>query len=739
MGYEVETKLKSDGKGGKKYFSWDIKGMPEAVVARFSRRAGVIDALADRLGIEDPRSKDKLGGTTRLHKLKDMTLADYRAYWDGRITPEESRAIGETIKAAILGQNAAPQNTAEKAVRFAIGHEFERQSVVDRHDLAITAMERCMGGAKPDEIMPEMQKQGVLLRNGEATTKEVLAEEARVIAFAREGRGTCREMGNGAGRKVHDFPSVATHPASPDHATRSPELQAVSAPVRPDRTVQEHQPVSRSMGSILNESEYVLNTLSPDQLRIARHVWDSTDRVILIRGAAGTGKTHTMRATIEGIDRPVVVLAPSAEASRGVLRREGFKDADTVARFLMDDDFQNKARGGVIWVDEAGLLGVRQTRAVFDVAERLGARVVLQGDGRQHGSVERGATLRVLEEFAGLPVAELRDIRRQRGEYKSAVESLARGDMLAGFDKLSGLGWVRQIDGNGPLVDDYLAGLNAGKEMLVVAPTHAEGDEITAEIRARLRGRGGLTGEERPVRRLEAMNWTDAEKGDLGRYDGSEVMVFHRNSGTFKAGQKVRVADWKKGDRFSSPSHFAVYTQGELPVAAGDTIRITANGKTKDGRHKLNNGAVYGVKGFTDKGGDIVLANGWTVAADFEHLTHGYVSTSHAAQGKTVDRVLIAMGSESIPAMGAEQFYVSASRGRESAKVYSDLSGDRLREAIQRKDGRKSATELVGKPTTRVRPRSFMAVIRQRYEKLRGYIGHVTKNPRQQERGGHER
>ena len=34
------------------------------------------------------------------------------------------------------------------------------------------------------------------------------------------------------------------------------------------------------------------------------------------------------------------------------------------------------------------------------------ALIVLQGDKKQHGSVERGATLRVLEEFAGLPVAE---------------------------------------------------------------------------------------------------------------------------------------------------------------------------------------------------------------------------------------------------------------------------------------------------------------------------------------------
>ena len=58
------------------------------------------------------------------------------------------------------------------------------------------------------------------------------------------------------------------------------------------------------------------------------------------------------------------------------------------------------------------------------------------------------------------------------------------------------------------------------------------------------------------------------------------------------------------------------------------------------------------------------------VGKEFGHLAHGYVTTSHASQGKTVDRVLIAMGSESRPAINAEQFYVSVSRGRDQATVY---------------------------------------------------------------------
>ena len=304
------------------------------------------------------------------------------------------------------------------------------------------------------------------------------------------------------------------------------------------------------------------------------------------------------------------------------------------------------------------------------------------------------------------------------------------------------MGWVKQVEGNTPLVDDYLAGLNAGKQMLVVAPTHLEGQEITAEIRQRLKQAGKLGTDDTTVEQLRPLNWTEAERGDLERYTGEEVLVFHRNSGTFKAGDRVRVADWKPGDHFKSPSHFSVYTQGGTALAAGDTIRITANGKTKDG-HKLNNGAVYQVKGF-NKDGDIVLANGWTVGKDFGFLTHGYVATSHASQGKTVDRILLAMGSESLPAINADQFYVSVSRGRERATIYSDMAPAALRDAIQKTDSRKSATELMTpvKPKRKNRVRSILKMARDRLKRLRDNVADVTKQivkQKEREYAGHER
>jgi conjugative relaxase-like TrwC/TraI family protein len=666
LGYRIETKYQADERGGKRYFSWDIGGLPQTVVTRFSRRAAEVNKLASELGIETAVGKDKLAATSRLQKRKDLTLEDYRKYWFSRITPQEDPLIGEVIASAQQGSVAKPKNIIDTAVHYAIDHHFERSSVVNWHDLAITVMERSMGTALPEDIEPQARRQGILLRNGEATTKEVLAEEQRIIGFSRSGRGI-------------------------------------------------YQPMATS--------KIILDGLSTDQQTVVQHIWQSPDQVILIEGDAGTGKTDAMKATIPGIDRPGVFLAPSASASRDTLRGKGFTNADTIARFLVDQRFREQARDGFIYIDEAPLAGLRDIDAVFQHASALNARVILQGDRKQHKSIQRGNLFEILDKYAGLPVGRLtKNWRQQHAGYKDAVNAIAKGNILDGYDQLAKLGWVKQTPSGNPhaqLIADYLAVHNAKKSVLVIAPTHAEGDEIASQLRTKLQEQGIVSSDERMVEQLRPLSWTDAEKGDPTRYDGNEVLQFHRNTGAFRAGDRIG-AETYTGSAIADPAHFTVYKRSALALARGDVIRITANGKDKSGKHRLDNGCQYTVAGFT-KDGDIALNNGWILANNFGHLTHGYVTTSHASQGRTVDRVLIAMGRESLPAMSREQFYVSVSRGRERATIYSDLSPTQLREAIQKHDTRKSATELmnVPKPNLNGIARAIVARARKAYVQLR--------------------
>jgi ATP-dependent exoDNAse (exonuclease V) alpha subunit len=160
---------------------------------------------------------------------------------------------------------------------------------------------------------------------------------------------------------------------------------------------------------------------------------------------------------------------------------------------------------------------------------------------------------------------------------------------------------------------------------------------------------------------------------------------------------------------------FEVYRPAQLTLAAGDRIRITRNGSTKDKKHDLDNGALFTVKGFTPQG-DLIVDHNWVVGRDFGHIAHGVAVTSMASQGRTVDKVFIGLSSDSFPATNQRSFYVPVGRGKEQALVFTDSKKELLR-AIERPDQPLSATELMHKrkrkPSLRQRLQKQVAFLRR--------------------------
>ena len=642
---------------------WEIAGVPASVCQKFSRRTSEIEAEAARRGITSDKEKDRLGARTRKSKTAaNVPTADLRQEWLSRLDPAERKAMS-TLK---TGSALPPRGEAVSpaaALDHAIDHSFERESVTSEKRLLAEALKRGVGSVLPEDVKSEMQRRpDLLLRQHDgqrvATTRQVLAEEQRLVSFAREGRGTCKPLG---------------------------------------RFSAENDPA-----------------LSDDQQAAARAVLSSADRVTLFRGRAGTGKTRSLKAIVAGAEvsgREVFVFAPGSQAARGVLRQEGFEKAETVAHLLASKEMQGQIRpGDIILVDEAGTLGSQDMGKVFDVAKSTGARVLLVGDTQQHASVPRGDALRVLQTQSGLQPAELKEIRRQAGDYRQAVEHLSRGDTTAGFEQLDRMGAVREIAGSvryQRLAGDYLQARDAGKSALVVAPTHAEGEKVAALIRQGLRDRGQLGTDDLAVCQYRSLHLTAAQKRDVANFRPGDVVQFNKQVGSFKRGEravveivsegKVLVRSAGKPSRASLPvkaaEDFEVYQQGQVQMATGETIRLTANGTTLDKRHRLNNGSFHRVEGFTDEG-HIRLAGGKVISRDYAHLSHGYATTSHSSQGSTVDRVFLAQSSMSWGASSQEQLYVSVSRGRESVTIYTDSKED-LKAAVRRSSERLSATELM--------------------------------------------
>jgi hypothetical protein len=609
-----------------------------------------------------------------------LTLDDCREYWESKRTPEEKRALEETLRRAKLGLNPKPEPVTAEAAAFAIAHQFERNSVVRTTDLEVTAMERMMGRGRPEDVLPELKRQGVLVKDGQATTEKVWAQERRITAFARETRGSMAPLG-------------------------------------------------------VNGQQPDLTGMTRDQKTATRHVWESPDQLVLIRVGAGTGKTTAMRTAVAGTGKPVVVLSPSSDASRSELREQGFKDADTVVAFLGNEEQQEQARGGVIWCDEAGMLAIDDLEALCTVCKNLGAKLVLQGDPLQHKSVARhGNMLNVLHDFAGLPVAELKEIKRQEGDYAAAVAAIRDGAWEKADKILRRLGWVMEGEGHQALVEEYAKAIKetkavkvdgkvemVPKSVIVVDPTHKDGDALSQQLRALRRSEGLVVGEDKAFPQLVPPSWTSAEKLDARRYAGDEVIRFFRNTGPFKAGQRVKATELLPALSKVNAKHFQVYGEQSIKLAQGDIIRLTAGGKSKDG-HRVDNGRIDRIASFTDSG-DPVLANGWVLDKRFGHWKHGLVTTSHAAQSKTQDIVLAAMNKASLGAIGAEQAYVTISRGRERGMVFTDLPRQELLDAMRRSDLRRSATELMSTPAARKKhhekTRTFAQRMRTRYRRLR--------------------
>jgi ATP-dependent exoDNAse (exonuclease V) alpha subunit len=670
LGYGIER----DGN------SFRLAGIERGVADKFSRRTAVIEAEAERLGVTEAKAKGELGRKTREKKDKNpQAMSALCAEWESRLSDGERRSI---IEARRGGETTTL--SAGAAMDYALAHSFERASVVPEKELLKTALIHSVGNASVKDIKAESLREGVIKRERDgqlyATTREVLAEEIAMTKFAREGRGRHRKLG---GERI-----------------------------------------------VLD------GNLSDEQQRAALVILNSRDTVTGLIGSAGTGKTTMMRATVAAIKETgskVYAFAPSAEASRGVLRQEGFNNAETVERLLTDPKMQHEIHGQVLLVDEAGLLSVKDMKRLFDVAKAQEARVILSGDAKQHFSVGRGDALRLLERDAGMKFAQLSQVRRQtEGVYRHGVPGILLGDskgkdgrtrLEAGMEMLDKMGTIVEAEGEGRhrrIAKDYASVTSQRKHggefktALVVSPTHAEGEKVTQAIREELKQAGKLGKEERDFLSLKSRNLTEAERGDALNYRPGDVVQFVQNAKGYRRGERVTVKEATAGGvmieraggnveplPLREAKRFAVYAPGKVALAKGDKLRITQNGFTNEARRgllgkekaRLNNGAVYEVEGFT-KGGDIKFTNGFVVQKDYGGLTHGYVVTSHASQGKTVDFALVALGSESLAAANREQLYVSVSRGREAVKLYTD-DKEAMMDTVRRSSARLSATELL--------------------------------------------
>jgi conjugative relaxase-like TrwC/TraI family protein len=650
---------------------FELAGVPVQLIDRFSKRSKEIEKLAKAqhaelasraaevvkrtgMAFEDAyaQEKSRLGAKSRAAKTAEQIgPTERRAHWLSQMTLEERRALSTSAVKSPENQHVL---SAAMAQDLTLDHAFERASVLRPLRMAAELLRRGIGRitrlqaedfTKSD---PRMVQVGNLV-----TTKQVVEEELAMLRLARDGKGRREPLGSGK-----------------------------------EWTFQDSQ-VAGDEG----------------QRNAVIHLLASRDLALSIRGKAGSGKSTMAREAVAAIEassgKRVFLFAPSSGAVE-VLRKDGLP-GETFQLLHANGQMQKAVAGNVLWIDEASFLSAKDMRWVLQLAQDNGCRLVLAGDTKQHRGVQRGDALRVLEETgASVQVCLDKNYRQKNLKLRSAIDELSRGRTEQGFDKLDQFGVIREFKDPKErltvIAERHIQAQAAGLSSLIVAPTHQECREIAETVRKSMRARGVLEQTDYSITRLQNLGLTDAQRMDAINYRPGVIVQFHKRvRGGFKTGEKWEVVGndsrsilvQRDGMQRRFPldrvSSFEVYHPEQLLVAIGDTVRITKNFKG------YKNNALHKVTGISDRGLEL---DGRAIQGGMFHIDQGIAVTSHAAQGKTVDQVIVSAPVESFSQVSQEQLYVSMSRARHAMHLVTDNKAA-LRAAVIRTSQRLSPWELI--------------------------------------------
>jgi len=659
---------------------FEIEGVNPEILNRFSKRAHqrdrAVQAMEQKLGRK--LSNDEISHAvhqSRAKKLKGISTAEVRERQLAQLQPDELQAL-QKLMATVHRTGLTHVTGLEKqALNYVVAHVFERKSVVPEYELLNAALSQRLGEVDLPALKASVKSSADLVKTERGfSTPQILATELDLIQTVNAG------------------------------------CDAV-APLHPG-----YKPA---------------DWLGEDQRRAIYHILRTSDRITGLRGLAGSGKTTALRELVAACKEAKIeplFCAPTAAATE-VLRQEGFA-AKTLQSLLLTKPVLSARQ--LVVLDEAGAVGIDDMKRLFDLA--CNARVVLSGDTGQHASVARGDALRILERHSNFKSGQLTAIRRQRkAAYRKAVELAAQKRTVEAFAQLERMGAVAEFSDDqlhDSAAKSYLKALAENKSALLVAPTWNEIEAVTEKIRTALKTSGRLAGEEKEFQVFDSLSWTEAQKRDARQYRPGMAIHFHRTTHGFDKNESVAVvaiandslkvqrADGSE-DVFPLGAGRACFDVGEkrkLKVAAGDKLLLQANW-----RKKFINGELVEVKAI--QGDSIVLADGRVIPENYRTFTHGYAVTSHAAQGKTVDEVLVVASSRSLPAVHQEQFYVSISRGRDTCRVFTD-DAELLRSHVTRSSARLAAVEVV----PRVHRRKFIQRVLQRgYRFLKQFRQNISR------------
>lgn len=358
-------------------------------------------------------------------------------------------------------------------------------------------------------------------------------------------------------------------------------------------------------------------TLSEEQEHALRHM-TKNNQISCLVGIAGAGKSYTLGAANEAWSNSGYKVFGAALSGKAA---EGLQDSANIKSSTIHSTLKELGEGKlkldkktVLVIDEAGMVGSRQTSELINHVEKSGAKLVLVGDHRQLQPIDAGGAFKAIESKVGS--ATMQQNRRQKEQWAAkAANDFRDGNSLKALCEYSERGLLHIND-------------NIDRASINCVATWSKSINSTVDIKNNLM----LAAKKTEVRQLNNLAREHMNKNGLL---GASVN-FPTAAGSLEI---------KEGDRllFERNNKYLNVKNGTLGVVE----RITSNQiliKTDNG-HSVN---LYG--------------------SDYEHIKYGYAVTTHKCQGVTVDQTYVLnTGSMS----SSELTYVQMSRHKNEAHLFT--------------------------------------------------------------------
>jgi conjugative relaxase-like TrwC/TraI family protein len=672
LGYGIHVN-RSDGR-------WELEGYTREQVMAFSTRRQQIENKMAALSVTGAKAAQIVALETRASK-EQYDETQLKAEWQQRAA--EYGIDTRQLFWQALGRQGTPTNNAadaRDAVEFARVHTTNREAVVSRRDLEVSALQHGMGRTDPRAVRQQIQTEhnaGQLIPTatrehpqGSFTTPEMLALEADNLRIMRAGQG---------------------------------QAKAIAA-----------QFVVENFGK--------RKGLSDEQINAATMMLTAKNWMTAIDALAGTGKTTTVGAIRELAEEQGYTVRSFGPTTKSVqeLQNAGLSGARTIASLLASE--LPAPTGPEVWfVDEHSMMDSLTGNRLLNAAIALGVEhIILVGDTGQHQAIQAGNPVKQFID-AEMTVARLETIRRQIPPELRAAVKAARYTPAQAFDLLDEQGRITEI----PNVDDryaaiaaeYLKGHEMNQQTLAVSPGNDERRDINATIRKLLVERGHIDRAGCTQEVLVDHKFTPAQIRSANSYQEGDVLLARGTREQQKQGLaknsyavveavdrrgnslvlrtaastllEVFPARWEKTDA-------EVFTSEQRTLAVGDRVQF----RRPDHRHDIANGqfativkvdtqgARFHVEGKTPR--EISLP-----FAQMKHLDYGYCSTTFSAQGGTVEKCIMhadSMRSERL--LNRAGLYVGSSRPKLDLRVFTD-DAEALRRAVVRDPQKSIALEAV--------------------------------------------